>query len=111
MIEQTMKQFLDGRLAAPSFFEVPADAPDQFILIERTGGASRNHLSSGTFAFQSYAGSLYDAANLNEQVKEAVEAMIELDDIRSVSLNSDYNFTDTTTKKYRYQAVFDVGYY
>ena len=27
------------------------------------------------------------------------------------NLNSDYNFTDTETKEYRYQAVFDINYY
>ena len=27
------------------------------------------------------------------------------------TLNSDYNFTDVTTKKYRYQAVYDLKYY
>ncbi len=54
---------------------------------------------------------MYEAAVLNEEVKEAVEGMITLDEVSKVSLNSDYNFTDTTTKEYRYQAVFDINYY
>lgn len=111
MIETTMKQFMDGRLSAPSFFEAPVNPPDEYVLIERTGGAEKNHLATGTFAFQSHAASLYAAAALNEAVKVAVNAMIALDEVASVRLNSDYNFTDTTTKKYRYQAVFDIGYY
>ena len=36
---------------------------------------------------------------------------IALEQIVSVSLNSDYNYTDTTTKEYRYQAVFDIVHY
>ena len=48
---------------------------------------------------------------MNDRVKNAVEGLIWLDEIRGVSLNSDYNFTDTTTKEYRYQAVFDIGHY
>ena len=48
---------------------------------------------------------------LNEAVKAAVEAAIELPEISSVQLNSDYNYTDTATKRYRYQAVFDFVYY
>lgn len=111
MIELTMKKFMDGRLPAPSFFEMPEPKPPQFVLIEKTGGSSKNHIESGTFTFQSYAGSLFAAASLNEQVKATVNALIELDSVAWVKLNSDYNFTDTTTKKYRYQAVFDVGYY
>ena len=31
--------------------------------------------------------------------------------VSSVELNSDYNFTDITEKRYRYQAVFDIVHY
>jgi len=54
---------------------------------------------------------MYGAAALNELVKNAVDSLIELDEIASVKLNTDYNFTDTTTKKYRYQAVYDIKHY
>ena len=36
--------------------------------------------------------------------------MAESTNIFKSSLNSDYNFTDTSTKKYRYQAVYDIYY-
>lgn len=54
---------------------------------------------------------MYEAAVLNEELKEVIESMIELDEISKIKLNSDYNFTDTTTKEYRYQAVFDINHY
>ena len=54
---------------------------------------------------------MHDAALLNEEVKDVVEGLIELDDISGISLNSDYNYTDTETKSYRYQAVFDINHY
>ncbi|EMF0144709.1 hypothetical protein OSF83_002537 [Enterococcus hirae] len=111
MIEIIIKQYLDSHLSVPSFLEQSGKMLDSYILFEKTGSSKRNYLSSATFAFQSYAGSLYDAAKLNEELKEVVENMIELDEISNVQLNSDYNFTDTTTKKYRYQAVFDINHY
>ena len=37
--------------------------------------------------------------------------MVALDEVSKVSLNSDYNFTDAATKRYRYQAVFDIIHY
>lgn len=111
MIELIIKQYLDSHLDVPSFLERKSTMPAKFVLFEKTSGAKNNHLKSATFAFQSYAKSLYDAATLNEQVKEAVEQMIELPEISGVELNSDYNFTDTETKEYRYQAVFDINYY
>ena len=55
--------------------------------------------------------SLFGAASLNERVKKVMENIIELDDICSCNLNSDYNYTDTGRKKYRYQAVFDITHY
>lgn len=111
MIELTVKQFLDGHLSVPSFFESPGDSNDSYVLIEKTGSSGQNRLRTATIAFQSYAASLLEAAKLNEEVKGVVGDLITEDDIRFIRLNSDYNYTDTTTKKYRYQAVFDIGYY
>ena len=53
---------------------------------------------------------MYKAAELNEKVKAAMERLIELDSVSKCELNTDYNFTDTDKKQYRYQAVFDVVY-
>lgn len=32
-------------------------------------------------------------------------------EISGVKLDRDYNFTDTTTREYRYQAIYDLTYY
>ena len=37
--------------------------------------------------------------------------IIRLDDIASVSLDSDYVFNNTATKSRRYQAIFDLTHY
>ena len=31
--------------------------------------------------------------------------------VSRAALNTDYNYTDTVTKRYRYQAVYDFIYY
>ncbi|HEM4671138.1 hypothetical protein HO932_05310 [Streptococcus suis] len=111
MIELIIKNFLDEHLNVPSFFEHVADLPNRFVMVDRTGGNDQNGLKKAVVAFQSYAESLYEAANLNEHVKKVVVSMIALDNITKVKLNSDYNFTDTETKRYRYQAVFEFFYY
>ena len=71
------------------------------VTIEKTGSSETNHIKTSTFAIQSYGKSLYEAAELNEVVKEVMmdglDGLAGLDEIVSVSLNSDYNFTDTTT--------------
>ncbi|HER6567026.1 TPA: hypothetical protein VOQ37_000928 [Streptococcus pyogenes] len=111
MIEVIIKKYLDEHLDVPSFFEHQKDEPARFIILEKTSGAKQNHLLSSTFAFQSYGKSMYEAALLNEQVKQVVEQLEGLPEIAGVHLNADYNFTDTETKRYRYQTVFDINHY
>lgn len=111
MIEIIIKQYLDDQFFVPVFLEKKGKMPEKYVLIEKTSGTKRNHLLSSTVAFQSYAESKYEAALLNEQVKESVESMIILNEISGIKLNSDYPFTDTETKQYRYQALFDINHY
>lgn len=111
MIEIIILDYLNANLSVPAVMEREKNAPDRFVVLEKTSGGERNHVSSATFAFQSYSKtSMFEAAELNEELKHVVKNMIELDGIASVKLNSDYNFTDTSTKEYRYQAVFDFKY-
>ena len=111
MIEVTILNHLKTKLSVPVRLEKPEPAPPEYVLFEKIGSSRNNHLLASTFAFQSYSDSMYGAAALNELVKQAVDSLIELDEIASVKLNTDYNFTDTTTKKYRYQAVYDIKHY
>ena len=110
MIELIIKKYLDRKMGVPVFMENQDDMPDKYIVFEKTSGGRTNKINSATFAFQSYANSMYEAALLNESLKEVLFKIIELDEIGWIKLNSDYNFTDITTKKYRYQAVFDIVY-
>ena len=111
MIELIILNHLKSKLAESVYLEKPSAQTESYVVFEKTSSGKTNHLPTATFAFQSYADSLYNAAELNERVKTAVESLIELDEIRGLELNSDYNFTDTTTKEYRYQAVYDIRYY
>ena|SRR5690625_3680538 len=111
MIELIILEHLKAKLPEHVDLEKPNSSLGNYVVFEKTSGGKSNHLPSATFAFQSYGKSLYEAVELNNRVKEAVESLIELDEIRGLDLNSDYNFTDTTTKEYRYQAVYDIRYY
>lgn len=96
----------------PVYMERPATRPSgAYIIIEKTGGTKTNKIPTATFAFQSYGDTLYEASALNDSVKSAIEMAEYLDEVSGVTLNSDYNFTDTASKSYRYQAVFAITYY
>ena len=80
-------------------------------MIEKTGGGEENHIKKAMIVIQSFADSLYRAAEINEEVKKAMKEIVELEDISKCDLNTDYNYTDVARKKYRYQAVFDITHY
>lgn len=119
MIEQTIYEYLKSEFEGSGvdvFMQVPDQnpAPDYrapFIVIEKTGSSVENWIAESTFAIQSYAATLFDAASLSEQVVKTMFGAIAMDDITRVELNSEYNFTDTETRRPRYQAVFDITHY
>lgn len=111
MIEKTIFDYMKEHASVPAHMQRPESPSDAYILIEKTGSGRENHVDESTIAIQSYAKSLYAAAALNEEVKELMESILELDEISSVQLNSDYNFTEPARKQYRYQAVFDITHY
>ncbi|MGM9593129.1 MAG: hypothetical protein ACI3U8_02130 [Candidatus Onthomonas sp.] len=108
MIEKTVQDYLNDTLEVSAYLERPADRPERYVLVCKTGGSERNHISYGTVALQSYAPSKYEAAVLNEQVKAAMRGIAALPQVSRAELNRDYDYTDTTRKEYRYQAVYDL---
>lgn len=111
MIEKTVIDYL-STTDVPCFAERPEVEPTRpYLVIEKTGSSLENHIASATIAIQSWAQTLYEAADLNEEVKAAMEGITDLPAVSACELNSDYNFTRTALKAYRYQAVFVLTYY
>ena len=111
MIELVVLNYLRSK-GFRAFMEIPENLPSYpFVTIEKTGSSKRDMIETSTFAIQSYGETMYDAAVLNSQIKKSMEKAVEVDDITKVTINSDYNYTDTDTKRYRYQAVFDITHY
>lgn len=111
MIETTALNYLSEHLSVPVYMEEPDDKPVSYVLLEKTGSSKTNQIDTAMIAAQSYGASLYDAARLNAEVKHAFEDMEELESIGAVDLNSDYNFTDPETMRYRYQCVYNIVFY
>lgn len=111
MIEKIILNYLNSVLEVPVYMEEPANKPNSFVVVEKTGSGRQNYIFSAMIAIQSYGESLYKAAELNEAVKEAMFGILSVNEVASIRLNSDYNFTDSATKRYRYQAVFELTHY
>lgn len=110
-IEYTLLNFLLENLTVPVYMEEPNELSSKYVIIEKTGSSVSDHINTATFAIQSYGASLEDAVDLNENVKSVMDDVFYYDpSILSCKLNSDYNFTDSETKRYRYQAVYNITY-
>lgn len=111
MIEKTVYDYLNRVMSVPAYMEMPKNPTNSFLLIEKTGTSTNNHLETAIFAIQSHADTLFGAAALNEELKAAMDNIVVLDDIASCRINSDYNYTDGTMRDYRYQAVYQIVHY
>lgn len=116
MIEKIVLDYLTEHMTVPVFMELPevpsedySTMPERFLVLEKVGGGLTDHINSGSIAVQSYSlNSLYDAASLDEEVRGVMLNMVTQSAISGIRLASSYNHTDTRTKRYRYQSVFEI---
>lgn len=111
MIEITVREFLESAIQIPVYMEFPEDAPKSFVVLKKGDSARSNYLDSAMFVADSYGASLYECAVLNEQVKAGFERLAELACVSCVEPAGDYPAFDTTNKRHRYQAVYNITHY
>ena len=80
MIEKIILDYLLEALNVDVYLEKPDNPPERYVLIEKTSGSKENHISKATFAVQSYAESLFFAAELNGVVVNAMDNLVKLKD-------------------------------
>lgn len=111
MIEKIVLDYLRERLPAAVGMELPADPPGRIAIISKAGSRREDGIWCAMILVKSYGRSLADAAELNQQVISNMLQITELSEICGCYITNDYNATDTASKRYRYQAVFDVYHY
>ena len=111
MIEKIVIQYLTGLLDVPVYAEQPEDKVDSFVIVEKTSSGREDYINSATIALQSYASTRAKASELNESVKGYMDEIVTLSNVSDSKLNSDYNYTDTSTRHHRYQAVYDLVFF
>lgn len=104
--------YLDEETNYEVFSEIPGDAPEAFLIVDKTGSSFYNHVSTDTIIVQSYGRTKLEAVSMNEEVKRLMLDFSADLNVGSVTLNSDYSFPDLAEKRPRFQAVFEiVNYY
>ena len=110
-IEEYVIAQLGAVLTEPVSGDIPSPLPARFVTVEQTGGGHPEKLGQATLAVQSWAKSRAEAGTLCETVIAAMEALAGKAEISSVELTNKYNFPDTSRRRPRYQAVFDIVHY
>lgn len=112
MIEDYTLRYLSAQLdGVPGAIGQPSPLPPTCFAIKKTDAETTNMIPTDTLSIYAYAPSEYEAAQLNERIKQAMLAMAEQPEICSVKLYTDFSSPDTEVKSPRYQAIFYVTYY
>ena len=101
IIEFFITKYLSEKLDVKVYAERPQKPQASYLIIDKTGGNERNHISEAMIAIQSIAETKAKAAILNEKVKTAMREILIHGEISKCELNADYDFSDLSTKEYR----------
>lgn len=112
MIEITIKNYLEENLnKIPVVLEYPKNPPKKFVMLQLADAGCINHIDAATFFITINAPSLYEAAELREQVKDILFNAVSLECISSATLGSDRADIDSANHVYQYDLTFNFYYY
>ena len=112
LIEEKIRDYLVGAFQEdniPVVLEIPEVIPDTFVLFQTVDRGRENRINAVTLEFRSYAPSKYEAAELDEMVRDAMDDLHATSDI-TCQLGGGNDAPDTTLKKYRYRCYYNLFY-
>lgn len=111
MIEKVLIAYLNNVMSVPVYAEKPDNPPEKYIVLQLIDGGIINKVNAATIGFNSYADTLMNASDLNEELQDALFNIIILDEISSATLGGTSRNIDTNTKAYCYESIFNFYYY
>ena len=107
-IELLLVRLLNDALDIPVSTDIPANRPDNFVVLERTGGRRRHGYDTPTVAIQVYGKDRVNASKSADTVARALESLVSHPTIGSVSITGPYNYPDLDAKHSRYQLTVNL---
>lgn len=109
IIEPIILDYLKNELDIDAvFFEIPSPIPETFVTIELINRSKTDHIESVTLEFMSYAPTMFEAATLDEKVRDAMDCAVILDEVMSSKCGGGNNSTNTAIKKYCYRSYYNL---
>ena len=110
LIEQRVLEYLQDELSMNDIYtEIPRNRPEMFVELRVTDRGMSNRINEVTIELSSYAPTKYEAAALDELVRNAMDSIIQLDDI-SCRFGGGNDNPDTELKIPRYRCYFNLFY-
>lgn len=110
LLEEKLYDYLSGALTVPVYAELPANRPDRYVVFEKTAMSETEHIRTATVAIRSVGQTMLDSIQIDHEVIDAMDNFTDVKNISKVQLNADANWTNTSTKEYRQQAVFLITF-
>lgn len=109
LIEQLTLEYLKTALDMSEIYvQLPDNLPDRFAILTLADRGKVDQINAATIQIESYARkSKYEAATLDEAVREAMEAIGDTEDV-SCRYGGGNDNPDTTLKMYRYRSYFNL---
>ena len=109
-IKKTIRNYLLEKIKnVPIEVEQPTNE-SKYIVFDVIDRNKTDHINAVTVEFYSYGKSKLEAASLDEELRTAMENIVELDSIFSSKLGGGDDDFDEDLKKYRYRAYFNIFY-
>lgn len=109
LIEQFVLEYLKDKLDTDRIYvEMPEDLSSAFSVLTLTGRGKRNQINEATIEIRSYGVTKYQAAALDELIRQAMEDINEKD--VSCRFGGGNDRPDTTIKMPRYRSYFNIYY-
>lgn len=110
-IEKRVRAYLKAKLNIPVYLEEPEEKVTKYAIVEKVGSSVENYIYGAMINVTCYDSTLSLTADLNDEIVEYMERMPDEDlKIYDCFLNSEYNATETSTHRYRYESLFDMTY-
>lgn len=111
MINASIYKYLTDQ-KIPVHASFPKEVPETaFCVMQQIDGTRSNQIEKCTFAFTSYAGSLYEACELNEEVKNALYAFVADPSISHVDLGGESSSEDAGNHLWKQESIMNFVYY
>lgn len=108
-IEGRLIQWIEQTTGVATYAEVPNPRPDEFVTVERTGGARTDVVvDNPMLAIQCWSTSREAASRLARSIDSVLPSFAYEPRIYKVNRNSLYNFPDEQGKNARYQIVVQI---